>query len=252
MRRAGRRGLSHDFPSSGEDSFVAVVVTKLTGALLFILLVSLVILALVPKGSPEPGTNAAIHKDPNRLEIITPARLPDAISGRAYQVALACKGSSESTRWNLAGELPRGLEFDEQSGLISGTPTSVRAEPYSFEITCADDTNASSAVFELTILSAAGETAIQSLNAGHGAILPRMTWREWAEHGVGFVLIGLVAWVGLASLDGLERQRLTGIPQVEANNSVRTRFRFYRVILGSAGIVACGLLGIWLAWPAAS
>src|SRR5262249_44761224 len=43
MRRLQRgRGSSMEFGGSGEDSFVAVVVTKLTGALLFILLLAMV------------------------------------------------------------------------------------------------------------------------------------------------------------------------------------------------------------------
>ena len=46
-RRGGGSGL--EFGGSGEDSFVAVVVTKLTGALLFILLLTMVIMALLPK-----------------------------------------------------------------------------------------------------------------------------------------------------------------------------------------------------------
>ena len=66
MRRTRRGGGSSlEFGGSGEDSFVAVVVTKLTGALLFILLLAMVIMALIPKGDPDhagqdaPGPAAA-------------------------------------------------------------------------------------------------------------------------------------------------------------------------------------------------
>ena len=56
-RRGGHSGL--EFGGSGEDSFVAVVVTKLTGALLFILLLTMVIMALLAQGVDpdrvEPG-----------------------------------------------------------------------------------------------------------------------------------------------------------------------------------------------------
>jgi hypothetical protein len=44
-----------EFGGSGEDSFVAVVVTKLTGALLFILLLTMVIMALIPKAVDLPA-----------------------------------------------------------------------------------------------------------------------------------------------------------------------------------------------------
>ena len=59
MRRARRGAVSGlEFASSGEDSFVAVVVTKLTGALLFILLLTMVIMALVPKAADSPPADA--------------------------------------------------------------------------------------------------------------------------------------------------------------------------------------------------
>ncbi len=53
-RRNGHAGL--EFGGSGEDSFVAVVVTKLTGALLFILLLTMVIMALLPKAVDLPSS----------------------------------------------------------------------------------------------------------------------------------------------------------------------------------------------------
>ena len=77
MRRS-RRGLAgggHDFGGSGEDSFVAVVVTKLTGALLFILLLTMVIMALIPKAEEAAKGRAKDHPTA-RLRIATPANLP--------------------------------------------------------------------------------------------------------------------------------------------------------------------------------
>ena len=60
MRR-NRRGIGGglEFGGSGEDSFVAVVVTKLTGALLFILLLTMVIMALLPKAVDMAGTGGS-------------------------------------------------------------------------------------------------------------------------------------------------------------------------------------------------
>src|SRR5438874_7154906 len=84
MRRSRRGGHSGpEFGGSGEDSFVAVVVTKLTGALLFILLLTMVIMALLPKAIDLPssektdGEQVAIP-----LAIATPEDLPEAIAGR--------------------------------------------------------------------------------------------------------------------------------------------------------------------------
>ena len=64
-RRGGHSGL--EFGGSGEDSFVAVVVTKLTGALLFILLLAMVIMALLPKVDPDrAGRESATAGAPPR------------------------------------------------------------------------------------------------------------------------------------------------------------------------------------------
>ena len=101
MRRSRRGGgSSSEFGSSGEDSFVAVVVTKLTGALLFILLLTMVIMALLPKAvdqdlaekSESESESASDGKDGQPLKIATPTRLPEAIAGRSYLVALAATG----------------------------------------------------------------------------------------------------------------------------------------------------------------
>ena len=90
-RRGGHAGL--EFGGSGEDSFVAVVVTKLTGALLFILLLTMVIMALLPKAVDLPSSPAG-EGDESRapLAIATPETLPEAIAGRPYDVALAADG----------------------------------------------------------------------------------------------------------------------------------------------------------------
>src|SRR5260370_665757 len=92
----GRRHASRK-SSSDEDSFVAVVVTKLTGALLFILLLTMVIMALLPKAVDLEGrdqTRAETGSDPGRapLRIATPPQLPDAVAGRPYLLALAAVG----------------------------------------------------------------------------------------------------------------------------------------------------------------
>src|SRR5437660_11123778 len=98
-RRLGKGGM--EFGHSGEDSFVAVVVTKLTGALLFILLLTMVIMALLPKAIdlPSSAEKHSDEKDTLPLEIATPGELPEAIAGRPYVVALASKGRRGAVRW---------------------------------------------------------------------------------------------------------------------------------------------------------
>ena len=113
MRRSRRgKGSALEFGGSGEDSFVAVVVTKLTGALLFILLLAMVIMALLPKAvdPDQAGQDAAQSGASGRgepLQIATPGTLPDAVAGRPYLVALAATGGHGRPHWSVDGPLTR-------------------------------------------------------------------------------------------------------------------------------------------------
>src|SRR3954449_2617064 len=105
MRRNRRNGHSGmEFGGSGEDSFVAVVVTKLTGALLFILLLTMVIMALIPKAVDLPAKGGTPEAEAASLTIATPETLPEAIAGRPYALALAATGGRGPLRWHVAGE----------------------------------------------------------------------------------------------------------------------------------------------------
>src|SRR5580693_6683825 len=111
-RRSGHGGL--EFGGSGEDSFVAVVVTKLTGALLFILLLTMVIMALLPKAvDPDQtgGSTAQSGSSGGRepLRIATPDTLPEAVAGHPYLVAMAATGGHGTPRWWVEGKLPEWL-----------------------------------------------------------------------------------------------------------------------------------------------
>src|SRR3954467_6336427 len=105
MRRSRRGGGSAlEFGGSGEDSFVAVVVTKLTGALLFILVLTMVIMALLPKAIDRPGPADPSDAPAAPLAVATPETLPEAIAGRPYAVALAATGGRGTPlRWSVDG-----------------------------------------------------------------------------------------------------------------------------------------------------
>src|SRR4051812_11906036 len=140
MRRS-RRGLSggHEFGGSGEDSFVAVVVTKLTGALLFILLLTMVIMALIPKAVDLPASGkdeGAV--DAPVLTITTPETLPEAIAGRPYALALAADGGQGPRKWSVSGTLPEGLSLDPATGLLCGTPRAGTSKPAELVVRVSD------------------------------------------------------------------------------------------------------------------
>ena len=126
-RNRQRRRVGLEFGGSGEDSFVAVVVTKLTGALLFILLLTMVIMALLPKAvdlAPPGGDDvrAGAETPPAPLAITTPESLPEAIAGRPYTVALAARGGRGPLRWTLGGTLAGGTELRLRLGRLAGNP----------------------------------------------------------------------------------------------------------------------------------
>ncbi len=146
-RRGGHSGL--EFGGSGEDSFVAVVVTKLTGALLFILLLTMVIMALIPRADLEHGGQQAAGS-PGRpavpLAITTPGTLPDAVAGRPYIGRPGRHRRSSAAAMARRGDLPDGLSLEESSGRIAGTPPRSTDQPMAFRVSADDGTEVASAI----------------------------------------------------------------------------------------------------------
>lgn len=71
-----------------------------------------------PTGCPPPGTVSEVF-----APTITSGAPTDATAGTAYEFTVTAEGTPTPT-FTLSGELPAGLTFDEDSGVISGTPTS--------------------------------------------------------------------------------------------------------------------------------
>jgi preprotein translocase subunit SecG len=249
-RRGGHSGL--EFGGSGEDSFVAVVVTKLTGALLFILLLTMVIMALLPKVAPDhaardaatPGASAG-----GPLKIATPGTLPDAVAGRPYVVVLAATGGHGTPRWRVDGKLPAGLTLDEATGRIAGTPPRATDEPIAFGVSADDGSEVASQAIRLGVLP-----SLSPPNAGTWW-KPRwpamaVAWRSWMEQGVGFLVLWLVHLLGMNLLSSLERQStdelaldgMAGTGQV----ALLRRFGTYRILVRLTTLSATIALAIWL------
>ncbi len=251
MRRSRRGGGSGiEFGSSGEDSFVAVVVTKLTGALLFILLLTMVIMALLPKAMDleerkNNTSQSASQKGRGPLKIATPPRLPEAVVGRTYLVALAATGGSGSPEWSADAGLPGWLSLDRESGRIAGTPPEETKEPLQFEIRVSDGTDTDSLQVALAVLPYQSEPVRVWKRLVHG-----VPWRAWLEQGVGFLVLWLVHLVGMNLLANAERGALAEVAEFDDSQSeqhvVRKRFASYRLVVRLASVAAMiGLLG-WL------
>ncbi|QDV35983.1 Ig domain-containing protein [Tautonia plasticadhaerens] len=244
MRR-GRRG-GHgvlEFGGSGEDSFVAVVVTKLTGALLFILLLSMVIMALIPR-AVDPSAPGAVEAGP--LEIVTPGRLPEAIAGRPYELAMATSGASGPLRWGLEGELPEGLEFDPGLGLIRGTPEAGSPGPLALTVRVGDGRRTEAKRLSLVVYRPDGPLTVPSpLEAA--LHLPRVPWQAWGELGFGFLVLVLVHLVAMNGVGAMER-RSAALEEARGRGAGRPgrRFALYRASLRVATATAVAVLAGWL------
>lgn len=251
MRRSRRGGHSGmEFGGSGEDSFVAVVVTKLTGALLFILLLTMVIMALLPKAidlpaSPDrrsPGEPEG--EGPGPLAIATPGEMPEAIAGRPYQVALAATGGRGPLRWSIDGPLPEGLALDPETGLVRGTPARGTPEPSRLVLRVDDGSAKASQMTRLVVYQPDRPLTVPSK---WKPALPPVPWRAWLDQGFGFLVLLLVHMVGMGAVAALERRTLDGDP--EAAPSALRRFAAYRATLRLASLGAAIGLGVWL-WGA--
>ena len=254
MRRSRRgKGSALEFGGSGEDSFVAVVVTKLTGALLFILLLTMVIMALLPKAvdSDESSRDAArsgAPSDREPLRIATPGALPDAIAGRPYLVALAATGGHGSLRWSVDGRLPEWLTLEESTGRIFGTPPRPTEEPLALRISAGDGTEVIRQSIRLAVLPA------QSVATAGSWWKPRwqaVAWRAWLEQGFGFLVLWLVHLLGMNLLASLERQSLEESIVADGLENgqiaVHRRFSSYRILIRLATLSATIALAAWLA-----
>jgi len=253
MRRSRRSGGSaSEFGSSGEDSFVAVVVTKLTGALLFILLLTMVIMALLPKavdlGQPdESQAEAAREGAPAPLLITTPVTLPDAIAGRRYLVALAATGGRGAPRWSTLAALPPWLHLDEASGQLSGTPVEENGEPLVLAFQVSDGATSASQSSRLVVLPPQPSAGPRSWWQRRLAGVP---WRSWLEQGVGFLLIWLVHLLGMNLLAQMEQYSMERGLLTQGAESVQVgfqaRFTTYRLVVRLATAAATIALAIWL------
>lgn len=250
MRRTRRgAGGGHEFGGSGEDSFVAVVVTKLTGALLFILLLTMVIMALIPKAIDLPREAAAGDAEAavdRPLEIATPGDLPEAIAGRPYRLALAAHGATGPPRWSIDGALPDGLEFEPDTGQIRGVPRKGTPEPLTLAIRVRDGDRRASGQVRLVVFESDRPLGVPSKWL---PTLPAIPWRSWLDQGFGFLVLLLVHLVGVNALTGLERSALSRADDDPSRRSLRIRFGVYRWAIRLTTISAAAALGIWLAWP---
>lgn len=246
MRRA-RRGVhgGMEFGGSGEDSFVAVVVTKLTGALLFILLLTMVIMALLPKAMDKSGSGQA-EKTSAPLKIVTTGALPEAIAGRPYQVALAATGGNGAYRWAVEGKLPEGLKFDTETGVLSGTAKAGTAQPVELSVRVSDGMDRAAGLTRLVVYQPDGPL---SLPSRWKPTLPAVPWQAWLQRGFGFLVLMLLGLVGWNVVSALERWSAAGVSEGGDRLAIRARFLTYRAVVAVAALGCSAALAVYLWHP---
>ena len=244
-RRGGHKGL--EFGGSGEDSFVAVVVTKLTGALLFSLLLTMVIMALIPKAN-ETLSKSKTTPEAAKLEIKTPEMLPEALAGRPYVIALAATGGSGELEWSVNGKLPEGIRFDPETGRIEGTAKEGTAKPVPLTLRVTDGEQHASQATQLLVYQSDKPLATP---AWWKPGIPPIPWRAWLEQGFGFLILILIHTVGINTVGALQRWSLEGLaedpnPDPDERPSLLRRFAIYRWVVRFASLAAVALLATWL------
>jgi Putative Ig domain len=244
-RRGGHGGM--EIGGSGEDSFVAVVVTKLTGALLFILLLTMVIMALIPKAIDLPKSSSDEAPPSAPLTIATPEDLPEAIAGRPYTLALAATGARGPVKWSVAGNLPDGLAFDSESGVVKGTPHAGTPKPVELVFRVSDGASQDAGPARLTVYQSDKPLATPSWwKPG----IPPVPWRAWLEQGFGFLVLLLVHLVGMNSVGSLERWSFARMEEENADEadlaSASSRFAIYRATVRLSTLLAAVALTVWL------
>ena len=242
MRRSRRGGGFHqELGGSGEDSFVAVVVTKLTGALLFILLLTMVIMALVPKADSEQGQASAEAKKSPSLMLDVPETLPEAVVGRSYQFAFSARGESAGAlQWSVREALPEGLSFDEKTGRLSGSVHDKGLETVPLTIQVTDGRTVAGAVTQLPVWNPEAEQGAAATSQAFQ--LSAMPMQAWISQGFGLALVWFGCLAGVGLIDRLEAVQLAGLGGAAPRPR---RFQMYRFVTGLCGL--CGTCAI-VAW----
>ena len=101
---------------------------------------------------PEPAVTAQIRVKLIAPPTITTQTLPGGTIGAAYSQRLFANGTEPITWHVTAGELPKGLNLNETSGEISGTPTAAGAA--TFTVMAANSLGSDTKALTITIAKA--------------------------------------------------------------------------------------------------
>jgi preprotein translocase subunit SecG len=240
MRRSRRgTGFHQELGGSGEDSFVAVVVTKLTGALLFILLLTMVIMALVPKADQAMTQTEAESANPPELVLELPENLPEAVVGRPYQYTFSVRGSSTAKlQWSISEKLPEGILLNTDQGSVYGQIAKASGNELFLTVQVSDGSRVASGQTRLPVWNP--EQSLASTSQLISTSRAQLSMQSWISNGFGLALIWLGHLSGLGVIDRLESGNQT-VGAITHQKKLG-RFKGYRAIVWLTSIICTGLV----------
>ncbi|WP_062137831.1 ice-binding family protein [Demequina aestuarii] len=162
-----------------------------------------------PTGCPAPGTVSEVF-----APTITSGAPTDATAGTPYEFTVTAEGTPTPT-FTLTGELPAGLTFDEDTGVISGTPTSPGTT--TFTVTAANGTTPDeSATYTITVEAPAPEGAVAAAAASDAGVVEGAELAATGPVTPGLVPVAIALITGgvaLAVISERRRVRVTGVPR---------------------------------------
>ena len=113
--------------------------------------------------------------------IVTTTSLPNGAQGVPYSATLGAAGGTPPYTWSVtSGTLPDGLNLDPNSGIISGTPTTPGASPFTVQVTDSQSNNASAnlqIVINAQITNGSLSRPLRLLRSAPTATATRYSWR---------------------------------------------------------------------------
>lgn len=186
------------------DMFMAAV-----GSLVFMAMLLSVLARQLPSPSHSPTATVKVNvtETVTALHVVT-RTLPHARVGEPFQLTFAYRGGSGPVTWDVVSAAktfpPAGMQFDQEEGSLSGTPSTALTIP-----------------FAIRAIDAKGPSDLVSLEL---IIEPELTSSRWIQLTFAIVLLVLVLFILLAAIDTVVQTRLLVARLTEASAKGTKRY----------------------------
>jgi subtilisin family serine protease len=175
--------------------------------------------------------------------VITTSSLPVGQQNVAYSATVAATGGTPAYTWSIAsGSLPVGLTLASNTGVISGTPTTVSTSNFTARVT---DTNSLTATkaFSLSVTSsgAAGSIRLMQANGAQGSNVTSLLSAFPVTNTAGDLIIAFVRMSTTSATvnvtDTLGNTYVDAVAQVQDNDHSQVHVFYAKNILSGANTV---------------